>query len=401
MVRFCLIVLLVGSFCAFGADWDQWRGPARNGQTGYELPQTLPDKLTEVWHIEVGEGHASPLVVGKDLILFSRSDDKETLRRINGKDGSIKWETGYEAPYEMHPAATGHGKGPKATPLIAGNRIFTLGIDGMVSAYGLNDGKLIWRKDYSKEFPKNSPLYGASASPIAWNDGIVVHLGGKDNGALLMLDAASGKEQWRWAGDGPGYASPIVVKSARREQLVTQTEVKVVGLDAGGQLLWERSLVTPYHQNCETPIVVGDLLIYSGLDAGSFALKLNWDKPEVVWENKEIYSYMSSPVAVDGKIYRHSNKRKGMFVCQDPKSGKVIWQSEGREGENAAFLVAGKRILALTTDAKLVVFKAGGDSYQPEKIYDTAGSPTWAHPALMDGKHLVVKDKNHLILYRF
>ena len=401
MIRFCIALLLMVSVCGFGADWEQWRGPARDGQTGQNLPGALPDQLTEVWKIEIGEGHSSPLVVGKDIILFSRSGEKEMLRRISAKDGSIKWETGYEQAYTMHPAASGHGKGPKATPLIAGGRIFTFGIDGMLSAYGLADGKMIWQKDYSKEFPKNSPVYGASASPIAWNDGIVIHIGGEKNGALVMLDAATGKEQWRWDGDGPGYASPVIVKTSSGEQLVTQTEVKVAGFDAGGQLLWERSLVTPYHQNSVTPMVSGDHLIYSGLDAGSFALKLNWDNPEVVWQNKEIFSYMSSPVLVDGRIYRHSPKRKGMFVCQDAKTGKVIWTSEGRDGENAAFLVAGKHILALTTDAKLVIFKAGGASYKPVKTYDVAGSPTWAHPALVDGNHLVVKDKNHLILYRF
>lgn len=289
----------------------------------------------------------------------------------------------------------------KATPLLLANKVITFGIDGILRATDFKDGHRVWQKEFSSEFVKTSPLFGVAASPIAWNGTVVVHVGGNDNGALVMLDAATGKVEWRLGVDGPGYASPILVKSTQGEQLITQTQSKVIGVDANGQLLWERKLETPYLQNSVTPLSSDGLLIYSGLDAGSFALLTKLDQPEVAWENKEIFSYMSSPVAVNGRLYLHSPKRKGMFVCQDLKSGKMIWGSEGKEGDNAALVVAGNRILALTSDARLIIFRTDTENYSPEKTYEVANSPTWAHPALIDGSRLVIKDKTQLTLYRF
>lgn len=110
MFRFYLLLVTMGLLPVMGADWDQWRGPSRDGQTGYQLPTTLPEQLTRVWQVEVGEGHASPLVVQDYILLFSRVGDHETLRKISIIDGSFLWTSQYPAPYTMHSAATGHGK---------------------------------------------------------------------------------------------------------------------------------------------------------------------------------------------------------------------------------------------------------------------------------------------------
>ena len=97
-------------------DASGWRGPTREVvASAFEPPSTWPKSLKKVWQVEVGVGHASPVVVGNHIFQFSRQDEKEVLRclDLNGKE---VWQHAYPAPYKMNNAARGHGKGPKSTP---------------------------------------------------------------------------------------------------------------------------------------------------------------------------------------------------------------------------------------------------------------------------------------------
>src|SRR5262249_3513422 len=155
------------------------------------------------------------------------------------------------------------------TPLVASGRVFTLGIAGALSAYDAATGKPLWRRDDKARFKATSPLYGTAMSPAADGDRIFVHLGGQGDGALLALDAATGAERWAWKDDGPGYASPVIAEIAGVRQLVTETQGLLVGLSvANGALLWKLRFTTAYDQNAVTPVIVGDLVIYSGVDKG-------------------------------------------------------------------------------------------------------------------------------------
>ena len=143
--------------------------------------------------------------------------------------------------------------------------------------------------------------------------------------------------------------------------MVTQTQNHLVSIDfRTGRLLWRQPFSTNYYQNSITPVISGDLLIYSGLDSGLLSLRLKNDAPpEPVWKNTQASLYMSSPVLVDGLLYGHSHKRKGQFFCLDPATGELVWSSRGREGENAAVLASSRYLLFLTTNSELIVNATG------------------------------------------
>ena len=127
--------LLAAASPAPGGDWPQWRGPERDGRApGFQAPAAWPDSLRREWRTEVGEGHAGPVVVGDRVYVHARLDDLETLSCLSLASGEVLWRQTNPAPYEMHPAARGHGKGPKSTPAVAGGRVFTLGITGILSS---------------------------------------------------------------------------------------------------------------------------------------------------------------------------------------------------------------------------------------------------------------------------
>jgi outer membrane protein assembly factor BamB len=386
---------------ASAQDFPQWRGPNRDGVvTGFTAPATWPAQLKQRWKIQAGIGHSSPVVVGQRVYLHSRVDDNEVVRALDLNTGKQLWQDSYAMAYQMNPAAMGHGKGPKSTPVVSNGKLYTFGITGTLSAYDANTGKLLWRKEYKPQFKNLEPDFGTAMSPLVDRGVLYVHAGGSNNGALMALDANTGTEKWRWAGDGPGYASPIAIEALGKRLIVTQSQQNIIGLWAdNGTLLWKIPFETAYVQNIVTPIQYKDLLILSGLDKGVFAIRFGYSNEkwttEQVWMNKEVSMYMSSPVLVGDVLVGLSHKNKGQYFCLDPNTGKTLWTSDPRQGENAAILTAGGLVYALDTDANLKITRASAKGLQDVKRYSAASSATWAHPALT-GKSLVVKDAGTL-----
>jgi outer membrane protein assembly factor BamB len=173
---------------------------------------------------------------------------------------------------------------------------------------------------------------------------------------------------------------------------------------ADGAILWNVPITTPYDQNSVTPIVIGDLVIYSGLSNPVTAVRPtrasgSWTAPKV-WENKELGMYMNSPILVNGRIYGLSHRNKGQFFALDPKTGKTTWTGEGRQAENAAMLAAANTIFALTTNSELLVMPVSPQGLSVIKRYKVSeNSETWAHPVVL-GNQILTKDKDTLTLWR-
>ena len=389
---------------ATGTDWPQWRGPTRDGLAGAALPSQWPQALKKRWEIPVGTGHASPVVSGNRVVVIAREGDQEIVRALDVASGKEIWRAAYPAPYTVNPAAQSHGAGPKSTPAVVGGRVFTLGISGILSAFDLASGTLIWRLPA----PAAQPDYGAATSPLVDpGDGtsVIVHVGGYDNGALTSFDAATGKPRWEWKGDGPGSGSPIIATLRGVRQVIAQTQKFLVGLDAStGTLLWQLSFTTDFDQNAFTPVVFQDLLINGGIDHPLTATRLKvvdgkWTG-EPAWTNPQTPMFMSSPVLIDGTIYGLTTRSLGQFVAIDAASGKTLWNTKGREGENASMLGSRSWLLASTTDGTLVVARANPQKYEEVRRYQIAPSALWAQPAIT-GNSIIVKDVDKVICWSF
>ncbi len=407
--RFCVAVAAVIAIGAVlvshaeqkpaATDWPQWRGPNRDGSVLAALPAQWPETLKKLWEIPVGSGHASPVVAGNRVVVIARQDDQEIVRAIDVASGREIWRASYPAPYTINSAAWAHGAGPKSTPAIAGGRVFSLGISGILSAFDLQSGKLIWRVPA----PDVPPLYGTATSPLVDGTSVIVHVGGYENGALTSFDAATGKPRWQWKGDGPGSGSPIIATLGGVRQVMAQTQKLLIGLDAStGALLWQVPFTDDFNQNAFTPIVFKDLVINAGIDAPLTAVrpKLADGKwiVETAWTNPQASMFMSSPVPIDGTIYGLAIRSKGQFIAIDAASGKTLWNTQGREGENASMMGSRSWLLASTTDGNLVVARANPQKYEEVRRYRIAESALWAHPAIT-GNSIVVKDADKVICW--
>lgn len=393
-------IALAAAALTFGADWPQWRGPQRTGRTlAFDEPARWPEQLRRQWSIQVGAGHASPVLVDNRIYLHTRQQEDEVVSAIDASTGKVLWQDRYAAPYRMNPAATAHGPGPKSTPPVANGRVFTFGITGVLSALDADSGKVLWRTPP----PGVLPLYGTAMSPLVDASLVIAHVGGHDRGALTAFDAATGTAKWAWAGDGPGYGSPVVATFGATKQVIAPTQEKIVGLSvADGTLLWERPLHTPYTQSAVTPVVHNDLVIYSGLENPVTAVRPvrrggRWIA-ETVWENSAEGMYMSSPVVAGNALFGMGHRNRGHFFALDLATGQTLWATRGREAANAAIVGAGRLLFLLKDDAELVIARADPASFDVLRRYTVADSPTWAHPVI-DGNRIFVKDADSLTLW--
>ena len=155
---------LVATVPLAAEQWTGWRGGSRAAISAAPMPATLAAKAADVWAVPVGIGHASPLVDGQRVYVFARKGEQEVAQALDLATGKALWSAGYDQPYTMNSAATGHGKGPKSTPLLAGGRLYTLGITGVLSALDAATGKVAWRHAFDKEFGP-PPDFGTAMSP--------------------------------------------------------------------------------------------------------------------------------------------------------------------------------------------------------------------------------------------
>ena len=393
---------LVTSVSTQSREWNQWRGPGRDGITSFVPPAAWPERPKQVWKVNAGIGHSSPVVSGTSVYLMSRVGEQEAITSFDAATGARRWQQTYDAPYQVNPAATAHGKGPKSTLLVDRGRVYALGISGILSAFDATSGKPVWREDFKKQFGTTAPEFGTSMSPIIDGELLIAHVGGTE-GAIVGFDRTTGAQKWSWKEDGPAYSSPVIASVGGTRHLITQTKKNLVGLaPADGRLLWKIPFTTEFDQNIITPVLADGLLIFAGISKPTRAIRLVQEggawKTQQVWENPEIPMYMSSLVASGGVLYGLTHRNRGQFFAVDVKTGKTLWTSPPRQAENAALVAAGQQIIATTTEGELVVLRQGRTAFDLIKKYTVAESPIWAHPAFTAGG-ILIKDAETLSLW--
>ena len=231
-------------------------------------------------------------------------------------------------------------------------------------------------------------------------DGLIVALiGTNDDGAIVAYEAKSGAQKWIWKGDGPAYASPVIVEIGGMKEVVTLTQKNAVGLSlAAGELLWKIDFPGRSGMNIPTPLRFGQRLILAG-DPGTMLVQVNksggsWTA-EKAWQIAELTMRFSSPVQKGNLIFGFSNRNRGIFFCVGAESGKTLWTSDPKQGDNAVIYIAGDLLFLLKDTAELIIARAGGDKFEPLHRYQVADSATYSSPLMME-RAIVVKDTTTL-----
>jgi outer membrane protein assembly factor BamB len=416
----CLVGLIAGN--AFAQDWPQWLGPHRDGKVeGFHTPKTWPKELKQQWKVAVGDGVATPALVGNKLYVFGREEGQEVIRCLNAATGEEIWQNKYDTDDAGGPAARFPVPGPRSSPAVAGGMVVTLGTRGILSCLDAETGKLAWRKQDYRSWPQ----FFVSSSPMIVDGLCIAQLGGERDGGIVAYDLATGEEKWKWTGDGPAYGSPVLATLGETKVIIAPTARNLVAVNAGtGKLLWEQ----PYSQgryNAATPIVEGQSLIFAGPTRGITAKKLvqNQDAvlAEALWSNPDNSVMYNTPVYKNGLLFGLSSLNS--LFCIDVKTGKTTWNAStdpkaappaqgnqqqgqsprgrrggGGSGGYGSVVDAGEVLLALPPSGDLIVFQAEGQAYKELARYKVADKDTYCYPILA-GNRIFVKDKDSVTLW--
>jgi outer membrane protein assembly factor BamB len=398
-IRTALVVLLSAG-CVGAQDWPQWRGPNRDGKVnGFVAPRVWPGPFTQRWKRTVGLGDATPALVGDWLYVFTRQGSNEVVLCLSASDGKEVWQNRYAAQAVTGPAA--QYRGPRSSPAVAGGRVVTLGVGGILSCLDAATGKVDWRQE---EFSNVLPWFFTAMSPLLVDGLCIVHLGGKDNGSVVAFHLGTGKPAWKWTGDGPAYSSPVLMMAGGTKQAVVQTEKHILGLAVtDGKLLWQvRTAPESGYWNSVTPIVDGQTVIYSGQGQGTRAVTVTREGASLaakeIWSNARLGTVYNTPVLKDGLLFGLSDRAN--FFCLNAQTGETAWRGTNRFSQFGTILDAGSVLLALPEKSGLIVYEPSGKGFEELARMKVSDTPIYAAPVVA-GNRVFVKDGETVAKWTF
>ncbi|MFN0020704.1 MAG: PQQ-binding-like beta-propeller repeat protein [Pirellulaceae bacterium] len=392
-------------------EWSRWRGPNGDGISAEKglLKEWPKEGPPLAWHAKgFGEGYSSVSVAGGKLFTLGKKGDQIELIAANIKDGSIVWSTPF-----------GGGALPNCTPTVDGNLVYGVSRDGDLGCCDANTGKLLWSKNFSKDFGgKMHSSWGFSESPLV--DGkLLIVTPGADKALLAALDKKTGKVIWkteasseqlgRNGGDGAAYASIVISHAAGVKQYVTLVGRGLVGVDASnGKLLWNYGPVANGTANVPTPIISGDYVFgSSGYGQGSALVKIvkSGDKfeaeEEYFLEGNKLQNHHGGMIRLGDHIYLGHGHNDGHPVCIDMATGKDAWRAnKSPGGASAAIAYADGHLYFRYENATMALIEANPKEYKLKGTFKikTQNGQSWPHPVIAGGK-LYLRDQNDMLCY--
>lgn len=390
-------------------DWPQWRGPHRDGIAGSTglLNRWPSDGPTLLWTVSgLGRGMSSVSVVEGSIFTLGLQNEKVRLVCRHSRDGAEKWTT----------QIAGGGE-PNGTPTVDGDHVFAITREGKVVCAELESGKIVWTRDFVREFGGSIPTWGYSESPLVDNDRVIC-TPGADDAMMVALDRLSGEtiwktpvpEQMRQNGHpGAGYSSPVASWGAGVHQYVQALGRGVVGIAAAdGALLWGYSRVANDTAVIPTPLVHRDYVFASsGYGAGAALLKLvRSDSGVQVQEvyfhrGNKVQNHHGGMVLVDGHVYMGHGHNQGLPLCMELVSGTVKWGPvRGPGSGSAAIAFADGHLYFRYENARLALVEATPAGYRLKSDFRIPSNldKSWPHPAIAQ-QRLYLRDQDVLLCY--
>lgn len=401
---------------AAGEAWRQWGGPNRNfivpsGSLADQWPEAGPPVL---WSRPLGTGHSAILAEDGRLYTMYRAgngrakqgpwESEETVVAMDAATGKTLWEHKYPSRREDF----SFGAGPHSTPLLVGDRLFTIGTNKQLFAFDKKSGKILWSHDLIKEFGSPELLIrpvvktGYGCSPIAYRDTIICSAGGPGQ-SVMAFRQSDGAVVWKNGDFLTSEAPPIMIEMASRLQLVIFGGGTVNGMDpATGRILWSTPHDPGNDLNCSTPLWGPDniLFVSSAYRAGSRAIQLtlnggNTHADELWFTNRVRFMFLNA-VRLGDYVYGTTGDFGPAFLTAlNIKTGQSAWQHRGFG--RASIVYADGKAIIMDEDGDLALAKLAPDGVtilsETKKVFDTV---SWTVPTLV-GKTLYARDREKIV----
>jgi outer membrane protein assembly factor BamB len=389
-------------------EWPQVGGPHRNFMVDTKgladaWPAGGPKKL---WVRPLGEGYSEISVDQGTLYTMYRKGEQEVAIAMDAATGKTRWEYAYNASFGG--MAMENGPGPHTTPLILGNRVYTVGILAILNCFDKTTGKLLWSKDLYKDFPGASRMdRGYSSSPMAYKNSIILTIGGTGH-AVVALDPADGRLLWGKNDFGNSPSSPTLINVGGQDQLVAflddggqNARGLIAGLDPNnGALLWTHPHKTSWGLNIALPVWGDDgiLVMSSAYGSGARALKLTREGAKTtvkeLWANNRMRVHHTTMVRVGDVIYGSSGDfGPAPLTAIDVRTGEIKWQE--RAFPKASFVYADGKFFVVDEDGgvSLATFSPAGAKVISK--FSLLEHNAWTAPTLA-GTKLYVRDRTSI-----
>jgi len=381
--------------------WTQWGGPDRLFRAnGENLATSWPAEGPRVaWRRKLGEGYSTILADGDRLYTMYRADDKEIAVCLDAMTGTTLWEFRYESrPRDGHQAK--YGKGPRATPLLIGGRLYTIGVAGLMHCLDARTGAVVWSHDLWGEFDGNVREHGYASSPIAYRGTILALVGGP-NQSIVALEADDGSVAWKSLSFENAYSSPNIVRVGGKDQLIAFMAKEVIGVDpVNGDLLWTYPFTNEWEQNVSTPVLIAaDTFFVSTVLTGAACFRVVPDgdrfRVETLWTNPKVQVSHVNAVQIGDYLYASSGTwAPYLFTAINVRTGEVAWRE--RAFPKANLLNVGGRLVILDEQGTLALATATPRALTDHAEVKLFESRTWTIPTIVHDT-LYVRDQEQIM----
>jgi len=420
LVAFLFVLTLACSLPA--ADWPTFLGPTRDGVSTEKgiITQWPKDGLKKVWECELGIGFAGPVTSAGKLFHADRFDDNIRLTARDAATGKFLWKYEYPTDYEDR---YGYDPGPRACPVVDGDRVYLYGPDGVLCCLNTADGKEVWKVDTRAKFFFHQNFFGAGSVPVIDGDLLILPVGGSAKGerpidfrevkpndtAIVAFNKKTGEVKYAAGNELSSYSSPIITTLNGKKTCLYFARGGLLGFDPQtGQTHFHYKWRAKVEEsvNASNPVIVGSkVLLTECYGPGSSLLDFKDGKPKEVWTDadkdavdKSLACHWNTPIHVNGFVYGSSGRHTedADLRCIDLATGDLKWRQKRTKRCSLTFVDG--HFLCLSEYGDLSLLKVNPQKYEEVAKYEVPELkyPCWAAPVVSNGL-LYVRGKGKLV----
>ncbi len=380
-------------------DVPQFFGPHRDGViAGAQLArdwQVSPPR--ELWRQPLGAGWSAFAVVDGRAFTQEQRGDLEVVAAYEALTGRLLWTHPNPAHFDQWQG----GPGPRATPTVAGGRVFAYGATGILDCLDTVTGARVWSCDVLKEHHGSNLEWGLSASPLVFDDVVVVTGGNEPGPTVLAFRGSTGEPLWHSGTARASYASPVLATLAGRRVVLNLNDTSLTAHDptTGAVLLDHRWTLARTPKAAQPVVLPGDRVFLSaGYGVGCALLQIKaaeGGKLEAsqLWKNLRMKNQFNTVAVRAGHLYGLDD---GLLACLEVESGERKWK-DGRYASGQTLLVD-DLILIQAETGEVALAEARPEGFRELGRVAALSSKTWNHPTLA-GRYLFVRNDREAVAY--
>ena len=262
-------------------DWSRFRGPNGSGHaSGTSFPTEFSQTKNMLWRLPLPKGHSSPIIWKDRIYLTAFRGDALFTIAVDRATGKQIWER--QAPQTKTRIVDKRNNPASPSPALEENRVYVFFPDYGLIAYDAA-GKELW----TKPLGPFSNIYGMGASPVIYNDLLLLAVDQSRGSHLLAVDKRTGNERWKTPRPEAtsGHATPIIWRaSSGRDQILLPGSFLLTAYDPanGAKLWWVRGLSWEIKS---TPVIADGVIYVNGYGSpeGDPGRKISLPPADEVW----------------------------------------------------------------------------------------------------------------------